>query len=115
MTRASALLASVMALAVPGGGQAPTPATKTKLTPELAITVRRPTDLQWSPDGETLAFVVAEPPSGDARRSHIWIYDANTREVRQFTASAKSDRHPRWSPDGRMLAFLSHRGEHDQI
>jgi dipeptidyl aminopeptidase/acylaminoacyl peptidase len=115
MTRASALLASVVALAVPVGGQAPTPATKTKLTPELAITVRRPSDLQWSPDSETLAFVVAEPPSGDARRSHIWIYDANTGEVRQFTASAKSDRHPRWSPDGRMLAFLSNRGEHDQI
>jgi dipeptidyl aminopeptidase/acylaminoacyl peptidase len=116
MTRVVAIAASLVALAVPLAGQAPTPAPPpTKLTPELAITVRRPSDLRWSPDGETLSFVVPEPPSGADRRTHIWIYDAASRETRQFTSSPKSERHPRWSPDGKRLAFLSNRGDVDQI
>ena len=116
MTRVVAVAASLVALAVPLAGQAPTPAPQpTTLTPELAITVRRPSDLRWSPDGETLAFVVPEPPSGADRRTHIWIYDASSREARQFTSSPKSERHPRWSPDGKRLAFLSNRGDVDQI
>ncbi len=116
MTRVIAVAASLVALAVPLAGQAPVPAPQpTRLTPELAITLRRPTDLRWSPDGETLAFVVPEPPSGADRRTHIWIYDASSREARQFTSSPKSERHPRWSPDGKRLAFLSNRGDVDQI
>ena len=34
------------------------------LTPEQAITVRRPSDLQFSPDGKRLAFTVNRPPKG---------------------------------------------------
>ena len=112
MTRAT--IVSLIALALPLARQTPAPQ-PTKLTPELAITVRRPSDLRWSPDGATLAFVVPEPPSGADRRTHIWIYDASSKEARQFTSSAKSERYPRWSPDGQRLAFLSNRGDVDQI
>jgi len=112
MTRAT--IVSLIALALPLARQTPAPQ-PTKLTPELAITVRRPSDLRWSADGATLAFVVPEPPSGVDRRTHIWIYDASSKEARQFTSSAKSERYPRWSPDGQRLAFLSNRGDVDQI
>lgn len=85
------------------------------LTPELSLTLRSLSDLQFSPDGSRLAFVVAEPPAGDAPKHHIWVLDVQARKVRQFTFSAKSETRPRWSPDGRFLAFLSDRDEHNQI
>ncbi len=101
--------AVLLCAATPVLAQAPAPASR--LTPEQAISLRRLSDLQWSPDGTRLAFTVAEPPSGTERRSHIWIYETATRQARQFTASAKADHDPRWSPDGRQLAFLSNRDE----
>jgi dipeptidyl aminopeptidase/acylaminoacyl peptidase len=86
------------------------------LTPEQAVAVRRPSDLRWSPDGSKLAFTLGEPPIGAERQSHIWVFDAATGLARQFTSSAKSERHPRWSPDGTRLAFLSNRaGESQQV
>jgi len=86
------------------------------LTPEAAISLRTIADLQLSPDGARLAFVVTEPPKGERRLRHIWLYDKQNNSVRQFTASAKSESNPRWSPDGRQLAFLSNReGDQQQI
>ena len=115
MTRGVAALGVLAAVTVQVSGQSsPAPPAGT-LTPERAITVRRASDLQWSPDGASLAFVAPDPPSGADRASHIWIYDARTQEVRQFTSSTKSEHRPRWSPDGRRLAFLSNRGDDEQI
>jgi dipeptidyl aminopeptidase/acylaminoacyl peptidase len=86
------------------------------LTPEASLNLRSISDLQFSPDGTRLAFVVAEPPKATARVRHIWIYEKRTGEVRQFTFSAKSESSPRWSPDGNRLAFLSNReGDQQQI
>jgi dipeptidyl aminopeptidase/acylaminoacyl peptidase len=85
------------------------------LTPEAAISARSIGDLQLSPDGGRLAFVVAEAPKGEHRSRHIWIYDKASNAARQFTSSPKSETHPRWSPDGKQLAFLSNRGEEQQI
>ena len=90
-----------------GGGKIP-------LTPEAAINIHFLTDLQLSPDGTRLAFVVSEAPKGERRAQHIWMYDKKTDTARQFTYSNKSETNPRWSPDGRQLAFLSNRGSDEQ-
>lgn len=85
------------------------------LTPEAALNLRSISDLQFSPDGARVAFVIAEPPKGDRRARHIWLYDKKSGAVRQFTFSAKDESSPRWSPDGKQLAFLSNRDDQQQI
>jgi dipeptidyl aminopeptidase/acylaminoacyl peptidase len=89
---------------------------KIRLTPEATVNIHFLTDLQLSPDGTRLAFVVSEAPKAEQRAQHIWMYDKKADAVRQFTYSNKSETTPRWSPDGRQLAFLSNRdGDEQQI
>src|SRR5580692_4145673 len=85
------------------------------LTPEASLSLRSISDLQFSPDALRVAFVVAEPPKGERRARHIWLYDKKSGVVRQFTFSAKDETSPRWSPDGKQLAFLSNRDDQQQI
>src|SRR6266540_1438963 len=86
-----------------------------QLKPEQTLNRRPISELRFSPDGNRVAFTVSEPPKGANRSRHIWILDVRTREVRQFTNSAKSEFAPRWSPDGSHLAFLSDREDANQI
>jgi dipeptidyl aminopeptidase/acylaminoacyl peptidase len=86
-----------------------------KLTIEKAMQVREPSDLQFSPDGTRVALTLQEPGGDKPAVRHIWVYDLTKRELRQWTASAKSESMPRWSPDGQTLAFLSDREELQQI
>jgi dipeptidyl aminopeptidase/acylaminoacyl peptidase len=86
------------------------------LTPEASMSLRSISDLQFSPDGARLAFVVTEPPKNTGRVRHIWVYEKQDGTVRQFTYSAKSESSPRWSPDGKQLGFLSNReGDQQQV
>lgn len=85
------------------------------LTPEAALNLRSISNLQFSPDGTRVAFVVAEPPESDRRPRHIWLYDKKSGGVRQFTFSSKDESFPRWSPDGKQIAFLSNRDDQQQI
>jgi Tol biopolymer transport system component len=70
-------------------------------------------DPVWSPDGQHIAFVLAEkPPPGVVRmRSNLDIYTLNveTGELRQLTQDRASDEWPTWSPDGQRIAFVSTR------
>jgi len=85
------------------------------LTPRQALQRWQLSDVQISPGGTQIAFVVTAPVKGTERPSHIWLYDAASAELRQLTASEKGERAPRWSPDGGTLAFLSNRGENTQV
>lgn len=84
-------------------------------TPEALIGLRHISELEFSPDGSRVAFVVTEPPRADQRQRHIWLFDILTSTCRQLTYSAKAESSPKWSPDGRFLAFLSNRDDHQQI
>src|SRR5256714_13382461 len=106
---ASALLA-LTTLALRSLAQEPPKGAGPKvLTPEASLNLRSISDLQFSPDGARLAFVVTEPPKGTGRLRHIWLYERHGGMVRQFTFSGRSESSPRWSPDGKELAFLSDR------
>src|SRR5438874_1425242 len=84
------------------------------LTVEASLDLRSISELQFSPDGSRLLFVVTEPAKGTGRLRHIWIYERQSGAVRQFTFSEKSESSPRWSPDGKQVAFLSNREEDQQ-
>jgi dipeptidyl aminopeptidase/acylaminoacyl peptidase len=101
-------------IASAGGAQEKSTAEKKALTPEAFLELRSLQDLQFSPDGTRVAFVVNEPRTGEKRQGHVWIYEKEKDAVRQLTYSTKSESSPRWSPDGKQLGFLSNRGGDEQ-
>ena len=85
-----------------------------RFTPEFALSLPSVADAQLSPDGEVVAFVIADQsrPSGPKRPaaapSAIHAVSAAGGETQRLTFG-RADSTPRWSPDGATLAFLSDR------
>ena len=64
-------------------------------------------DVQLSPDGSTILYVVSTADfEQNAYNSDIWKIPFIGSEPIQMTTNIKSDYHPRWSSDGNMFAFL---------
>ena len=58
-------------------------------------------DMAWSPDGASIAFV-----SGRGGRGQIYVAPAAGGEARKLTSFTGQIGQPVWSPDGKSLAFL---------
>jgi len=97
--------------AAPGQNAAPKP-----IAFDDFIRIKRVTDLQLSPDGSSIAYVVTVMDK-DANRgaSDIWLVPARGGEPRRLTSSPAADMNPRWSPDGRTIAFISSRSGSPQV
>lgn len=73
--------------------------------------VRRVSEPQFSPDGRSLAFVVATPNLEENR--HVASLHRIDVSGGQMQTVVSGDRYvgvtfPRWAPDGRQIAFLAH-------
>jgi dipeptidyl aminopeptidase/acylaminoacyl peptidase len=86
-------LAGLLAFSGATAAQEKTAADAAKLlTPAAALNLRSISDLQFSPDGARVAFVLTEPPKAERRARHIWLYEKKSGAVRQFTFSPKDER-----------------------
>ena len=63
-------------------------------------------DLRWSPDGSSLAFV-----STRSDHSFIGVYRNHSTPLEFIAPSTSQDFMPRWSPDGRQIAFVRIAGD----
>jgi dipeptidyl aminopeptidase/acylaminoacyl peptidase len=86
------------------------------LTYDDLIKVKRLSDVQLSPKGDLIAFVVTEFDKIQNRsNSDIWVSAVNGTGLRRLTSSPQADFNPRWSPDGRTIAFISTRSGSPQV
>jgi dipeptidyl aminopeptidase/acylaminoacyl peptidase len=69
-------------------------------------------DVQISPDGQWVAYVVGRiDEEKDKNFSQIWMSAVNGDVMLPMTARYANASSPRWSPDGSKLAFLGIRGD----
>ncbi|MBA3869809.1 MAG: S9 family peptidase [Anaerolineae bacterium] len=76
-------------------------------------------EVQLSPDGKTIAFVLGKANKADQNKpieKSIYLMDVATRAQRPLAegVSVTNDM-PRWSPDGQKLAFLSNRADSSEM
>jgi dipeptidyl aminopeptidase/acylaminoacyl peptidase len=85
---------------------------KRPVTSEDLLRFQFVSDVQISPDGDTVLFTVtqAHPDKKEnTYQSHIWKVLTKGGNPTQFTSSAQSESNPRWSPDGSQVCFTSGR------
>ena len=90
-------------------------------------------NFEWSPDGEWIAFVGAEPSTteppesdvkvidrilyktrtsfSDNRLTHVWVVPVSGGEPRVVTPGAHDEHSIAWSPDSKRIAFISNRSQ----
>src|SRR5262245_27351240 len=85
-------------------------AQKRAFTVEDLYRIKSISDVHISPDGKSVAYVVAESDLARAKRTgHIWMMDIDGGNARQLTFGTAGDGSPRFSPDGKSLLMVSSR------
>ena len=68
--------------------------------------------LSWSPDGKTIAFVLApNAVLNDAERAHVVLIDVASGTTSRATTHAAYETGPRFSPNGKHLAYTHSAGD----
>ena len=80
------------------------------------LAMDRISDLQVSPDGRQIVFVVRKTDlEANRGRTDLWLVNADGKGLRQLTSHPENDANPRWSPDGKMIWFVSSRSGSSQV
>ena len=109
----SIILSGVTALTVivAGALQAGDGEKPVSLSIDHLVGMQTPSDVQLSPDGNWVAYVVRRNDmKKDRSFSQIWMTSTDGKTTLPMTASYASASSPRWNPDGSTLAFLGVRG-----
>jgi len=81
------------------------------LTIDHLVGMKTPRDVQLSPEGDWVAYVVSRNDmKKDRGFSQIWMTSTDGKTTLPMTASYASASSPRWNPDGTTLAFMGKRG-----
>src|SRR5260221_346063 len=81
---------------------------RTPVKPGAYLSMRILDDVNLSPDGKRVAYVVWERiPDQPKRRGSIWLVESAGGEPRLLSQAKRADSCPRWSPNSQQLAFIS--------
>lgn len=86
-------------------------------TIERLVDLEHPSDVQLSPDGAAVAFVLGKPykPDRDTPAPKaIYLIEVASGVQRKLTGSTGMNDQPCWSPDGKRLAFVSSRANPEE-
>ena len=85
------------------------------LTIDKIMAMQSPSDIQVSPDGKWVAYVLSRnDEEKDKSFTQLWMTSMDGKVSLPMSASYANASHPRWNPDGSSLAFLGKRGADDE-